>query len=86
LFNAPAVVTGFDPKVLGVMRTEYENAVAPELLDDMNSMLEADYALQVVTKAADRAVRESQNEKAMQEFMRADSAAKAAKAAFDSSL
>jgi len=68
------------------MRTEYENAVAPELLDDMNSMLEADYALQVVTKAADRAVRESQNEKAMQEFMRADSAAKAAKAAFDSSL
>jgi len=68
------------------MRTEYENAVAPELLDDMNSTLEADYALQVVTKAADRAVRESQDEKAMQEFMRAEQAAAAAKAAFDSSL
>jgi hypothetical protein len=86
LFNAPAVVTGIDPNLLAVGRAEYERAVAPDLMDDVEFTLETDSALQAVTKAASRAANEAQDAVAMQEFMRADAAALAAKAAFDSSL
>jgi len=86
LFNAPAVVTGIDPKLLAQGRADYERAVAPDLMDDVEFTLETDSALQAVTSAAARAAREAQDETAMQEFMRADSAAAAAKEAFDSSL
>lgn len=86
LFNAPAVTTGIDPKLLAQGRATYERAVAPDLIDDLEFTLETDSALQAVTNAAARAAREAQDETAMQEFMRADVAALAAKAAFDSAL
>jgi hypothetical protein len=86
LFNAPAVTTGIDPKLLALGRAEYERAVAPDLMDDLEVTLETDSTLRAVSKAASRAAHEAQDAVAMQEFMRADAAALAAKAAFDSSL
>lgn len=86
LFNAPAITTGIEQKFLGQMLSRYERAVAPDLMDDVEFTLETDSALQAVAKAAARAAREAQDERAMQAFIRADSAALEAKAAFDSAL
>ncbi|MDZ4136682.1 MAG: hypothetical protein U1D06_13990, partial [Paracoccaceae bacterium] len=86
LLTAPALVTGIDPNYAGEMRTAYESAVAPELLDEMNMLIETDDALQAVMRTAETAARDTQDPAAVQAFIRAENAAQEAKAAFDSAF
>jgi len=68
------------------MRTAYESAVAPELLDEMNLLIETDEALQAVVRTANTAARDTQDPAALQAFIRLETAAQEAKVAFDSAL
>jgi hypothetical protein len=68
------------------MRTAYESAVAPELLDEMNLLIETDEALQAVVRTANTAARDTQDPAALQAFIRSETAAQEAKVAFDSAL
>lgn len=86
LFNAAPLVTGIDPNFLRDMRTAYEESVAPDVIGEMNELLEADSALQAVARAAEDAARESQDERAMQSFIRAQEAADKANESFTSAL
>lgn len=86
LFNASPLVTGIDPKFLTEMRTTYEKSVAPEVIGEMNELLEADSALQAVAKTAERVAKDSQDEQAMQAFIRAEQAAEQAKESFTSAM
>jgi hypothetical protein len=68
------------------MRTAYESAVAPELLDEMNLLIETDEALQAVVRTANTAARDTHDPAALQAFIRSETAAQEAKVAFDSAL
>ncbi|SUZ31107.1 hypothetical protein ROE7235_00842 [Roseibaca ekhonensis] len=86
LFNAPAIVTGFDRKLLGEMRRAYESQVAPEIVQELDAMIEADHALQVVVRNAETAATQSQDAQAMVAFVKAEEAAKAAQENFSESM
>jgi hypothetical protein len=86
LCNAPALVTGIDPKFLVEMRGAYEKTVAPEIVEEVDALLEADHALQVVVRSAETAATQSQDEKAMVAFVRAEEAARAAQESFGQAM
>ena len=86
LFNASPLVTGIDPNFMGEMRNAYEKSVAPEIVAEVEAMLEADHALQVVVRNAETAATQSQDEKAMVAFVKAEEAAKAAQQSFSESM
>jgi hypothetical protein len=68
------------------MRTAYEKTVAPEIVSEIDAMLEADHALQVVVRNAETAATQSQDERAMVAFVKAEEAAKAAQQNFTESM
>lgn len=86
LFNAPALVTGLDPKFADEMRTAYEQTVAPEIVAEIDAMLVADHALQVVVRNAETAAKDAQDDGAMAAFVRAEEAARAAQQNFSQSM
>lgn len=86
LCNAPALVTGIDPKFLGEMRNAYEKKVAPGIVEELTALLEADHALQVVVRSAETAATQSQDEQAMAAFVKAEEAAKAAQESFGQAM
>jgi len=86
LFNAPALATGIDPKFMRDMRLSYESAVAPDLVEELDALLEADSALQVAARTAEKTATDSQDEKAAQAFIRAEEAAERARGAFSSAI
>ena len=86
LFNASPLVTGIDPNFLREMRNTYEKAVAPDVIDEMNELLETDNALQAVARTAEKVAKDSQDEQAMQAFIRAQEASEQAKESFTAAM
>lgn len=86
LFNASPLVTGIDAEFLSEMRRTYEVTVAPEVIAEVNALLEADHALSAVVRSTEKVARESQDEKAVAAFIRAEAAAAEANASFTSAM
>ncbi|WP_296762647.1 hypothetical protein [Sediminimonas sp.] len=86
LFNASPLVTGIDPNFVKEMRGVYEQSVAPEVIAEMNQLLEADGALQAVARSAEKVATDSQDERAVEAFIRAQQAAEQANESFTSAM
>lgn len=86
LFNASPLVTGMDPNFVKHMKANYQAEVAPAVVAEMQELLEVDSALQAVIRSADGAARESQDERAMRAFVRAQEAAEQANVSFTSAM
>lgn len=86
LFNASPLVTGMDSNFVNEMRAAYEQSVAPEVIEEVNELIEADSALQAVARSAERVAKDSQDERAMQAFIRAQQAAEDANESFTSAM
>lgn len=86
LLHGPSFLTGLDDKLLAVQRERYERAVAPEVLEKFDAVIEADETLSTITKLAERAATEAQDERAAAAFIAAEAAAKDASATFDAAL
>lgn len=86
LFNADPLVTGMDPKFMREMRDSYESAVAPDVVEEWGALIEADSALNAVARSAEKVAKDSQDERAVEAFIRAQEAAEHASQTFSSAI
>jgi hypothetical protein len=86
LFNASPLASGLDPEFMRKMRHTYESTVAPDLVEELDALIEADHALQAAARVADKVAADSQDEPAMQAFVRAEEAAERARESFSSAI
>ncbi|MEI4262348.1 hypothetical protein [Roseovarius sp. D0-M9] len=85
-FNADPLVTGMDPKFMREMRTSYEHAVAPDVVGELETLIETDSALNAVARSAEKVAKDSQDERAVEAFIRAQEAAEQANQSFSSAI
>lgn len=86
VFTASPLVTAIPHELMATMRLSYEQEVAPEILAELDALLEADSVLQTAARTADTAATDVQDADALDAFVQAEQAAVEAAAAFDSAL
>jgi len=86
LVNANPLVVGMDADFINSMNLAYQKSVAPEILDEIDELLEADSALQAAARTAEKVASESQDAVAMSAFIKAESAAKEASVSFQEAM
>jgi hypothetical protein len=82
ILNAPAYTTGFAPEFLTRVRDLHERKKAPELIEEIDAVVEADYALGVAIETAERGAREAMNEREVGNILKQVAAAEQAQAEF----